>query len=264
MHMFTAMLANNPVADPHEADRIVARFTWSRRFRSAVGIVLGGLVAGGFIAAVVELNRASNQGRPFELFDLSPPATAPDPAPEPVLTPMTTPEEPARSKREASRPEKQTPDVQPRRTDGPPQDDHPAPARSPGEVDAKPSTVPLPFDGAPDYMVIGQRFRARGEHERALRAFEHAAELGAPNADALYWMGRTYQDLGKPIAALNAFRRALHADPNHAEATRALARSLQRQGRTSEALEAYRRYVALEPMSTETIDLITSLEAEPN
>lgn len=245
------MLANTPVADPHEADRIVSRFTWSRRFRSAVGITLGGLAAGGLIAAVVELNRASVEGRAVELFDVAEPLVkspeaAPDPEPEPVATPMTTPEE------------LPVPEVKEER-------DHPAPTPSapPKPLEAEPAAIPLPFDGAPDYMVIGHRLRARGEHHQALKAFERAAERGRPDADALYWMGRTYEELGKPVAAVHAFRRALHANPNHAEATRALAQALQRQGQTSQAITVYRRYVALEPTSTETLDIISSLEAQP-
>lgn len=88
----------------------------------------------------------------------------------------------------------------------------------------------------------------RGEADaldRALEAFQTAANLQPLDADVRAELGRTALAANRLDLALEAMREALRLDPHNAYHLSVLGHVLERQGRLDEAAEAYRRAYAL-------------------
>jgi protein O-GlcNAc transferase len=97
------------------------------------------------------------------------------------------------------------------------------------------------------WMAAGRQALARGDHARAIAAFEQAADNNPDHAGVFLALGRARILSGAPGAAAEAFARASELEPGNAEAWRALAEALRFVDRLDEALEAIGRAVVLAP-----------------
>jgi tetratricopeptide (TPR) repeat protein len=110
------------------------------------------------------------------------------------------------------------------------------------------SIVPL---GRPNVMAeanvdynVGNVFADRGEHERAIAAFDRSLAAWPGNAYAHINRGNSLDRLGREDEALASYRRAEQANPRFWTAYRAQGTILRRQRRHEEEAEAYRRGLA--------------------
>ena len=93
----------------------------------------------------------------------------------------------------------------------------------------------------------GNRYRARGKYERALEAFEKAADLKPDAPEPHAGMGWAYIDLEAYRAAISEFQKALKIRHNHPEAILGMAEAYKFQGEKGKAIQYYKRYLKLVP-----------------
>lgn len=95
------------------------------------------------------------------------------------------------------------------------------------------------------YFALAALFRARGEHERAIRVHQAlAVREGATHKlkmRALYELGLDFRAAGMPRRAARALEDVLTSDPRHEGALRALCGMYEEQGRFAEAAGAWTR-----------------------
>ena len=95
------------------------------------------------------------------------------------------------------------------------------------------------------YFALAALFRARGEHERAIRVHQALAvregASGKLEQRALYELGLDFRAAGMPRRASRAFEEVLTAEPRHEGALRSLCGMYEEQGRFAEAAGAWTR-----------------------
>ncbi len=105
----------------------------------------------------------------------------------------------------------------------------------------KPGTVQLSPEldrdlaKAKEILRQGEELEARGERDRAERAYLQAAKLVPWSPEPYYHLGLVAEAKGQYEVATNQFRRALEADPTHAPSAHYLAIQLRRSGKFLEA-----------------------------
>ncbi len=99
------------------------------------------------------------------------------------------------------------------------------------------------------YFALAALFRARGEHERAIRVHQAlAVREGATHKlkqRALYELGLDFRAAGMPRRAARALEEVLAAEPRHEGALRGLCGMYEEQGRFAEAAGAWTRLCKL-------------------
>jgi tetratricopeptide (TPR) repeat protein len=80
-----------------------------------------------------------------------------------------------------------------------------------------------------------------------VEAFKQAIRFDPDNAEALFELAVTYDDLGQDEDAIAAYLQATRIDPNYHGAFLNLGRAYERQDRTSEAIAAYREAIKIKP-----------------
>ena len=104
-------------------------------------------------------------------------------------------------------------------------------------------TVAKIFSIDPDHpeghFMKGMNFRAMGETDRAINAFQTATELNPEMVDAWLIAGDLFFEKGLPIA-IDYYDAALRIDPENTSALHSKAYYLQNNGRDNEAIQLYK------------------------
>ncbi|MBZ0233395.1 MAG: tetratricopeptide repeat protein, partial [Deltaproteobacteria bacterium] len=104
-------------------------------------------------------------------------------------------------------------------------------------------------DDSEPYFALAALFRARGEHDRAIRVHQAlAVREGATHKlrlRALYELGLDFRAAGMPRRAARALEDVLTSEPRHEGALRALCGMYEEQGRFAEAAGAWARLCKL-------------------
>jgi len=96
-------------------------------------------------------------------------------------------------------------------------------------------------------LAQGHRLRARGKYDKALEAFEKAADMEPEAPEPHAGMGWAYIDLEAFRAAVNEFRKALKANPKFSDGVLGMAEAYKFQGDKVKAIRYYERYLQLAP-----------------
>jgi Flp pilus assembly protein TadD len=103
----------------------------------------------------------------------------------------------------------------------------------------------LATPAANDLKLVGLDYVLLEDYPDAIQWLKRAVAGDASNAEAWYFLARSYMQAGDFIAAENAFRQTLKLDPRDVKALDNLGLALEAQNRNVEALETYRQAVAL-------------------
>jgi len=90
------------------------------------------------------------------------------------------------------------------------------------------------------HFMKGMNFRAMGEIEKAIGAFQTTTELNPEYIDAWLIAGDLFDKKGSKLA-LDYYEAAINADPNNATALHSKAYYLQKNGKDNEAIQIYKR-----------------------
>ncbi len=105
------------------------------------------------------------------------------------------------------------------------------------------------IDDAEPYFALAALFRARGEHERAIRVHQALAvregQARGQRTRALYELGLDVRAAGMPRRAARAMEEVLTDEPRHPGALRALCGLYEEQGRYQEAAAVWQRLAKL-------------------
>jgi tetratricopeptide (TPR) repeat protein/O-antigen ligase len=101
-----------------------------------------------------------------------------------------------------------------------------------------------PFIGG---LLLGHVFRARGQSEQALKAYQAAADARPDEGAPHYFLGQVYQALEQPPSAEVEYRQAAQLDPLESLPLLALGRLQWSQGQQEVALESFRAAVEVTP-----------------
>lgn len=104
-----------------------------------------------------------------------------------------------------------------------------------------------PKGGYAKMLAQGHRLRARGKYDKALEAFEKAADMQPDSPEPHAGMGWAYIDLEAFRAAVNEFRKALKVNPKFSDAVLGMAEAYKFQGDKVKAIRYYERYLQLAP-----------------
>ncbi len=100
-------------------------------------------------------------------------------------------------------------------------------------------------DDVEPYFALGAMFRARGEHERAIRVHQALAvrerDKRKNRQRAMYELGLDFRSAGMPRRATRAMEEVVLADPGHEQAMRVLAAVYEEQSRFNEAADLWAR-----------------------
>ena len=97
------------------------------------------------------------------------------------------------------------------------------------------------------WNILGAAYKANGQLDNAITAYERALSLNPDNAGAYNNMGNALKDQGKLEDAITAYERALSLKPDSAEAYNNMGVTLQEQGKLEDAITAYERALSLNP-----------------
>ncbi|MCK1494932.1 glycosyltransferase family protein [Bradyrhizobium sp. 180] len=97
------------------------------------------------------------------------------------------------------------------------------------------------------FLSLGTALFPGKDHDKALNAFERAAELGVNDPNLWQLRGQTIANLGRPLEALKSFRKSLAMRPDHVPTMNMLGASLSELKQFEEALRVYRRAHELDP-----------------
>ncbi|NOZ86041.1 MAG: tetratricopeptide repeat protein [Deltaproteobacteria bacterium] len=92
-------------------------------------------------------------------------------------------------------------------------------------------------------LALGNRYRARGKYEKALDAFEKAADLKPDAPQPHAGMGWAYIDLEAFRAAISEFQKALKVSPRYSDALLGMGESYKFQGNKKMAITYYQKYL---------------------
>jgi tetratricopeptide (TPR) repeat protein len=96
-------------------------------------------------------------------------------------------------------------------------------------------------------VLVGHAYRARGQLEPALDAYQAAASARPDEGAPHYFLGETYQALGQPDSAAAEYRQAAALDPLESLPLLALGQMQWAQGQQEAALETFRAAVSATP-----------------
>jgi tetratricopeptide (TPR) repeat protein len=95
-----------------------------------------------------------------------------------------------------------------------------------------------------DLKIVGLDYVLLDDYVDAIHWLEKAVERDAKNADAWYYLGRTYYTKGRRDDARKAFMAVLNLDPHNVKAENNLGLILETDGRQDAAIEAYKNAIA--------------------
>jgi len=94
---------------------------------------------------------------------------------------------------------------------------------------------------------LGNAYRALGQFDSAITAFQEAVRLDVKFPAAHNNLGNTLKDMGRLDEAIANYRKALALKPDFSEAHNNLGMALSAQGKLEEAVGSYRKAIALNP-----------------
>ncbi len=97
------------------------------------------------------------------------------------------------------------------------------------------------------YNNLGLTYKAYGNPQAALNAFQKSLTLDPQNDKALNNLGLIFQDQGKLSEALSCFQKALAVDPNHYNACYNMGMTLFDLGKWEDALQMYKKSLQIYP-----------------
>ncbi|MDA8693166.1 tetratricopeptide repeat protein [Saprospiraceae bacterium] len=100
------------------------------------------------------------------------------------------------------------------------------------------------------YFMLGMNFRAKGEIDKAINAFQTATELEPDLVDAWLLLGQLYEQLGDPIA-IDYYNSAVNVNPENVAALHSKAFYLQNSNKIKEAIDLYREISVLDKYYTD-------------
>jgi len=95
-------------------------------------------------------------------------------------------------------------------------------------------------NNAEGHFMTGMNFRAMGETDRAINAFQKATELDPDLTDAWLIIGDLFEQKGEPIA-LKYYEAAINSDPDNPATWHSKAYYLQNNGKDDEAIAIYKK-----------------------
>jgi len=100
------------------------------------------------------------------------------------------------------------------------------------------------------YFMLGMNYRAIGEVDKAINAFQTATELEPDLVDAWLLLGQLYEQLGDPIA-IEYYNSAVNVNPENIAALHSKAFYLQNNDRISDAIDIYRQISMIDKYYTD-------------
>ena len=100
------------------------------------------------------------------------------------------------------------------------------------------------------YFMLGMNYRAKGEIDKAINAFQTATELDPDLVDAWLLLGQLYEELDDPIA-IEYYNSAVNVDPDNVAALHSKAFYLQNSNKIPEAIQLYRHISTLDKYYTD-------------
>lgn len=97
---------------------------------------------------------------------------------------------------------------------------------------------------AADLKIVALDYVLLDDNTSAVRWLRKAVEFDPKNAEAWYFLGRSYYSASQFPEAENAFQRALDADPRYMKAENNLGLVYEAENRSADALAAYERAIA--------------------
>lgn len=101
-------------------------------------------------------------------------------------------------------------------------------------------------DKAKMYEGLGDAYKALGQDDDAISAYQNSLELFPGEADVQYHLAQCFSESGQPDQAMAYYQDAIHADPDYLNAHLDLAMLLARKGREAEAIPEYRKVIELD------------------
>jgi predicted Zn finger-like uncharacterized protein len=223
----------------------------------ATGLVLAGLVAGGWYLGVRSSESKVATSTPAPASPVPPAATPPVPPPPPPVAPAAaapataapapaaaaSPAPAAASPAPAAAPPAPPVATRPGGEDLPPEPLPPAkpPGRAPPSPDpGRPRSYESLVAEADRALENGNTAKAQKFIEEALRLHPNGVAAVTSNAFLLL-------DKQKPLAAVGEFKRALSLAPNFSQALFGLGEAYRSAGNPGQAIEAYKQYLAAAP-----------------
>lgn len=102
--------------------------------------------------------------------------------------------------------------------------------------------VRLDKNNAEAYFMLGNNFRALGDRERAINAYQTCIEMDSKLTDAWISLGELHEEKKDP-KALTYYESAILSDPSSMQALHAKAYYMQNHGKIKEAQEIYRQII---------------------
>lgn len=94
---------------------------------------------------------------------------------------------------------------------------------------------------------LATEYMGRGQNEKAIEVYKHAASVMADSAGAYNNLGITYSNLGRHREAIDAYLQAIGKNPSFAEAYNNLGVAYSSLGEKAQAVEAFRKAVEINP-----------------
>lgn len=100
------------------------------------------------------------------------------------------------------------------------------------------------------FFMLGMNFRAKGEIDKATRAFQTATEIEPELVDAWIILGQLHEEKGDPLAA-DYYDAAVNVNPNNVAALHTKAFYLQNNNRIMDAIDLYRKISTIDKYYTD-------------